>query len=67
VWHLKETLLLKTISIGHRSKFSALSPVIVTAAGYLKITQVAINKQNKQTKLLRGIMRFITDKIIYCS
>jgi hypothetical protein len=32
VWHIKKPALLKAISAKHRSKFAALSPVMVTAA-----------------------------------
>jgi hypothetical protein len=30
VWHVRETSLLKAVSAKHRSKFAALSPVMVT-------------------------------------
>jgi hypothetical protein len=33
MWHEKETSLLKTMSAKHRSKFAALSPEMVKAAG----------------------------------
>jgi hypothetical protein len=43
----KEPSLLEAMS----AKFTALSPVMVTAAGYLKIAQAAINKStNKKSK-----------------
>jgi hypothetical protein len=45
MWHEKEPLLLKATSAKHRTKFAALSPVMVTATGYLKNAQAAINKQ----------------------
>jgi hypothetical protein len=32
VWHVKEPSLLKVESVKHRSKFAALSPVMLTAA-----------------------------------
>jgi hypothetical protein len=44
VWHVKEPSLLKAISVKLRSKFAALSPVMVTAAGLLKNRQTAVNK-----------------------
>jgi hypothetical protein len=36
VWHEKELSLLKAMSAKHRSKFAALSPVMVAAAVLLK-------------------------------
>jgi hypothetical protein len=36
VWHVKEPSLLKAESAEHRSKFAALSPVMVTVARQLK-------------------------------
>jgi hypothetical protein len=47
VWHVKEPSLLKAISANHRSKYAAVPPVMVTAAGKLKIAQAAIYKQNQ--------------------
>jgi CRISPR/Cas system endoribonuclease Cas6 (RAMP superfamily) len=32
VWHVKEPSLLKAVSVKHRSKFAALSPVMVKVA-----------------------------------
>jgi hypothetical protein len=49
VLHLKEPSQLKAIRAKHRSKFAALSQVMVTAARKLKIARAAINNQtNKQ-------------------
>jgi hypothetical protein len=51
VWHEKEPSLLKVMSAKHRSKFAALSLVMVTAAAKMKIAQAAINKQTYKTKI----------------
>jgi hypothetical protein len=47
VWHIQEPSLLKVISA---NQFAALSPVLVIAAGLLKIARVAASnlKINKQ-------------------
>ena len=50
MWHEKEPSLLKAMSANHRSKFAALSPVMVTAAaGYLKNCSGGYKQTNKQT------------------
>jgi hypothetical protein len=51
VWHIKEPLLLKAASAKHRSKFAALSLVMVTAARKLKNPCVAKNKQTRKDSL----------------
>jgi hypothetical protein len=43
----KRTSLLKAKSAKRRSKFAALSPVMVTTSRQLKIARVAINKQKR--------------------
>jgi hypothetical protein len=45
VWHIKELSLLKAVSAKHRSKFAALSPVMMATARQLKIVRAAQNNQ----------------------
>jgi hypothetical protein len=44
--------MLKTINAKHRSKFAALSPVMVTAARPLEIAQATINNKKKNSNHL---------------
>jgi hypothetical protein len=56
VWHVKEPSLLKAVSAKHRSKFAALSLVIVTVTRYLKncsCDSKQTNKTNKQAEKLK--------------
>jgi hypothetical protein len=48
VWHEKELSLLKAMTAKHRSKFSALSSVMVTAAGWLKNCLGGYKQTNEQ-------------------
>jgi hypothetical protein len=66
VWHVKESSMLKAVSAKHRSRFAALSLVMVTVAKYLKTcwcdskqTNKQTNKQTKKTQYLVGILIFI--------
>jgi hypothetical protein len=52
VWHIKELSLLKAASAKHRSKFAALSPIMVTAARLLKNCSCGSKQSNKQIKVL---------------
>jgi hypothetical protein len=51
MWHGKEPSLLKAMGAKHRSKFAALSPLMVTAAGLLKICSGSYKQTNKQTNV----------------
>jgi hypothetical protein len=48
VWHIKELSLLKAVSAKDRSKFAALSPVMMATARELKIAPVAQNNQTNK-------------------